>query len=89
MRQKAVQAKEEITKVFSFILIRNRFRKCSLFLLDFITNLLRDSCCTTCCIFSAQIISQLSHVYSHTNFSFEYIYIIFKKIIHEGESFVM
>ena len=45
------------------------------------------SFCTIWCIFSAQIASKLSQVYSHTNFSFEYI--ISLKIIHVEDFFVM
>ena len=32
-----------------------------------------DTFCTSCCIFSAQIISQLLQVYSYTNLLFEYM----------------
>ena len=40
--------------------------------------------CTTCCIFSAHIDSQLSQVYSHTIFIF-FEYMNFLKTIHEEE----
>ena len=46
-----------------------------------------DSCFNTCCIFSTQIASQLSHVYSHTNFLFKFMN--FLKIVHEEDCFVM
>ena len=36
-------------------------------------NSLYDSICITCSRFSAQIFSQLSQVYSHANFLFEYM----------------
>ena len=45
-----------------------------------------DSFCTACCIFSAQIASQLSHMYSHTNLFSEYMNSL--KIIHKEEYFV-
>ena len=46
-----------------------------------------DSFFTTCCIFSAQITSQLSKVYSQKKISFEHL--DFLKIIHEEECFIM
>ena len=46
-----------------------------------------DSFCTTCCILSVMITSQLSQAYNHTNFLFEYMN--FLKIIHEKKFFVM
>ena len=41
--------------------------------LDDINRFSCNSLCTTCCIFLAQIVLQLSQVYSHTNFVYEYV----------------
>ena len=61
----------DLTNVCLFFLISLWTRSHSLS--DIVYTASCNSIFTTCCIFSAQITSQLSQVYSHTNFLFQYI----------------